>query len=118
MDKDSTGKGGPEATARVGSGSPSTPGASGNAAAGQVHTGVSHTDTAAGLGSGKLTENPAPTGKEEADSDDTSPTNRDAGGTENAKNADYRSTSGDLNGQDADDVADRMKSTGRHTGNA
>ena len=118
MDKDSTGKGGPEATARVGSGQPSTSGASGDASGGHVHTGVSHTNTAEGLGGGKLTENPAPTGKEEADTDDTSPTNRDAGGTENAKNADYRSTSGRLNGQDADDVADRMGSTGRDTGNA
>lgn len=118
MDKDGTGKGGPEATSRVGSGAPSTPGASGDASGDNVHSGVSHTSTAEGLGGGRMTESGAPTALEAGDADDTSPTNRDSGASENAKNSDYRSSSGRLHGQDPEDVASRMGSTGRDTGNA
>ena len=70
---------------------------------------VSHTDTAKGQGGGRLTKDP----------DDTSPTNRNSGADENAKDSNFRTPSGDLSGQgkaDPEDVAGRMKSTGRDSG--
>ena len=57
MDKDSTGATGPESGNKVGSGAPSTPGASGSASGGGgVRSGVTHTDTATGQGGGQMTE--------------------------------------------------------------
>lgn len=70
---------------------------------------VSHTDTAKGQGGGRLTKDP----------DDTSPTNRNQARGENAKDSNFRSPSGDLSGQasaDPEDVAGRMRSTGKDSG--
>lgn len=88
MDKDSTAATGPKSTG--------TAGATGRR--GDTTAGVSHTDTARGKGGGQMTQ-------EEA-----------GGGDENAKDRDVRSPSGDIGGQDPDEVAERMKSTGKDLG--
>lgn len=64
-------------------------------------TGVTHTNTATGDGGGKLTQDPDPKAKPD----------------QNSKNDDFKTPAG-LHGQDPEDVAERMGSTGKDTGNA
>jgi hypothetical protein len=77
---------------------------------GLAHT-ISHTDTARGKGGGRLTQDPQDLGAGKG------PSGRVANPDENAKDADFVSPSGDIGGgADPEDVAGRMKSTGKDSG--